>query len=354
MTSPFFSIICPIYNKRDLIYIGINYILSQSFTNYEIILVDDGSVDGSEIICEDIASKEFRIKVMHQENKGSGSARNIGIKHSVGNYICFYDIDDVVGINWLETIYKLIKDKGPDLLVYSYLEINKKIGTVIKLTFPDIECRNNNEIREIYPEILSGLKFNNGFAWNKVYKRKFLLENNIFFPTLRIQQDEVFNHKVYKYANSLITSSKVLYDYYIYDKGNTRNSYIPKRLNIYEEVKDSFLNLSQHWQLNNPKLNYYIHSRLVKNCLYNRNPKSLESRSIFRKNLFINTYLRESAIYLIEHSKGLSKIERLYLKSIINKSIFLFSIAEIANLSISSTKVIYHKFKRSIHFSIFF
>lgn len=346
MKPPFFTIIIPIYNNILFIEPSFQSLLEQSFHNFEIIFIDDGSTDGSFELLKKISENKSFINLFYQSNKGAGSARNLGIKQANGDYICFFDIDDKVNSYWLEKIYKLIIKEFPEVLVYSYNEINQKLNTRISFRFHDKFYEDNNSIKRDYVTELSGIKFNNGFVWNKAYKRDFLIKNNIKFPDLRIQQDEVFNHRVYKTVNSLLTSSEILYDYYVYDRGNTRNSYIPERLKIFQQVKESFFTLSKHWELKNRDLNYYIHSRFVKNSLYNRNPKSSESRSIFRNKLFINDSFKESARYMLEYPKGLSKIERLYLKGIINNSKFLFSIAETANLSIPKAKALYHKLKR--------
>ena len=338
---PFFSVIICIYNLSQWINRSVNFILRQDFLDYEILLIDDGSTDESASICYDLEKKYSNIRLISQNNQGVGYARNAGIKNAKGKYICFFDLDDKIHNDWLENIYKLIDNKNPDFLIYSYKELNPKLNVKNAFKFEDRIYESNTEIKTNFIDKLSGIKFNNGFVWNKVYKRDFLLSNNIQFPALRIQQDEVFNHTVYKYANSLITSSKILYDYYIYDKGNTRNTFIPDRIKIFVEVKTSFLNLTKYWQLNNSDLNFYIHSRFVKNSLYNRNPKRSESGREYRNKLFNNDSLNESAIYMLENSSGLKLLEKLYINGIIKKSHFLFSLADWASQSISKGKDFY-------------
>lgn len=338
MNNPFFSIIIPIHNTLPFIKGGISYLINQKFNNFEILIINDGSTDASLELCQKLLEKFTSVSIMEQTNRGAGIARNLGINHAKGKYICFFDIDDKVNPGWLEKIYELLIVENPDVLIYSYNEINPKLKTSTTFKFQDKSYFFNKDIRTDFVKNISGIKFNNGFVWNKVYKRDFLIKYNIKFPDLRIQQDEVFNHEVYKYATSLITSSEILYDYYIYDKGNTRNTFIPDRLKIFEKVKHSFFSLSEHWQLENADLEYYIHSRLVRNALYNRNPKSAESRSSLTRNLFQSDSLNESARFMLEKSKILPFIERLYLISIIKKSKSLFSLAEIASQSISIGK----------------
>ena len=345
MINPFFTIIIPIYNNISFISASIKSLLQQSFHDFEIILIDDGSTDGSYELCKKFLVNKSSITLLHQPNSGAGSARNLGLEHAKGEYICFFDIDDKVRSDWLENIYKLVNQRFPELIVYSYREINPALKTKTSLIFKDRFYENNDSIKETYVSELSGVKFNNGFVWNKVYRRELLINKNIKFPSLRIQQDEVFNHEVYKNANSLLTSSEILYDYYVYDKGNTRNSYIPERLKIFEEVKSSFFAIINYWQLKNSFLDLYIHSRFVRNSIYNRNPFSLKHYKSYIKNLISNYSLNESALFLLDNSKEFSRIEKLFLQAIAKKSILLFLLADFSHISVSKAKALYHKMK---------
>ncbi len=96
--NPFFSIIIPVYKAERFIDQCIKSILSQSYTNYELFLVDDGSPDSCPAVCDSWAEKDSRIKVFHQVNKGVSAARNLGINYATGDYIIFVDSDDYVDI----------------------------------------------------------------------------------------------------------------------------------------------------------------------------------------------------------------------------------------------------------------
>lgn len=349
MVEPFLSIIISVYNISGWIKKNIDLILYQSFSNYEILIINDGSSDISADFCNDLEQRNPKLRVIHQTNQGLGGARNTGVKHAKGDYICFFDLDDFVKEDWLEKIRNIIYHIQPDILVYSYREINQKYNTITELVFQDKILKSNKEIRDNYVELLSGLRFNNGFAWNKVYKREFLINNNIKFPDLRIQQDEVFNHEAYKHANSLITSSEVLYDYYIYDKGNTRSSYIPNRMEIFKKVKNSFISLANYWNLQNPDLNFYIHSRFIANSLFNRNPSNIEKFSTLRNKLFHNESLIESVFYILMNSVRLSYLEKLYFNAIIKKSRTLYALAEIYSQIRCKGGKFYHKILRVLY-----
>lgn len=322
---PIFSIIIPIYNKSIYIKKNIHQLLNQTFSNFELILINDGSNDESELLCNNFCQKDERIIVLHQDNLGTGLARNSGINLAKGEYICFVDIDDHVGVNWLQDIYKIISNNNPEVLIYSYKEINPQLNIETIFQFQNKFYNSNESIKVDYISELSGTKFNNGYVWNKVYKRNFLINNNIMFPDLKIQQDEVFNHLVYKNAETLITSSEVLYEYYVYDKGNTRNTFIPNRLKIFRNVKTSFLDLASFWNLKDTQLYDYIHLRFYRNVIFNRNNFSHKDLKKFINEIFNDEDFNDTINYISNNClNSLSPIEKLILSSINKKSVRSF------------------------------
>lgn len=102
---PIVSIIVPVYNTEQYIYECIDSILAQSFSDFELVLVDDGSTDQCPMICDFYASKDSRIKTIHQKNQGQGAARNTGVKQSKGEWICFVDSDDIIHPQMIEQLY---------------------------------------------------------------------------------------------------------------------------------------------------------------------------------------------------------------------------------------------------------
>ena len=259
---PFFSIIIPIYNVSRFLDLGLKYALNQTFKDYEVILVDDGSTDGSEVMCDGLASENAVIRAFHQTNSGSGPARNKGIEEARGEYIVFFDIDDSIEETLLQECYDdLCSNSFPDMMIFSYDSYDVKYKSLVASIFEPIKCENNNDVKRIYVDHLLGLKYHNGFVWNKVYSRTFLLKNDVKFPDLLIQQEEVFNTRVYKFLNTLYLSPKVLYHYKVYDKGNTRSQFIYNRFDIYNTVKKEFLQLNSFWDLNDPRMLKYVYNR---------------------------------------------------------------------------------------------
>ena len=259
------SIIIPIYNVRHFIGRGLQYIFCQTYKNFEIILVDDGSTDGSYEECKKWSLKDERISVFHQQNKGTGSARNLGLEKAKGEYVYFFDIDDEISDELLEYNVHIMQQKDVDMIVFGYknVETTFKSQTIISFTETEISC--NVQLRDVYiDEFVMKV---NGFPWNKFYKKSFLDNNNLRFENQRIQQDEVFNMLCYRYVQRMYISPEILYTYYIYEKGNTRSRFIPDRFDIYKSVRQHFEQLKSFWKLTDERLDNYLNGRFYNSVM---------------------------------------------------------------------------------------
>lgn len=274
----FFSVIVCVFNAAKYFSRGISCLAGQHFQAFEVILVDDGSTDETPLLCDLTAEGDSRFKVVHQQNAGPGPARNKGMEQAVGRYLCFFDIDDIVRCDWLEILYKRIVENEPQLLIYGYREIREKNKTITEVAFDELYFQTNEELRAGYLPHLSGLRCNNGFVWNKVYERDSVLSNDLRFSCCKIQQDELFNLAVYKKTDRVRVVAEVLYDYYIYEKGNIRSTFIPDRTDIFCKIRESFLDLYQCWQLDDDRFLRYVHERFIKSLLFNCN-RNLSGRA---------------------------------------------------------------------------
>ena len=262
------SVIVPIYNVRDFIDKGIGQLQNQTYRDFEIILVDDGSTDGSYEECKKWEKEDIRVKVLHQQNKGAGGARNLGVENARGKYIYFYDIDDEVSHRLLEYNVQMMEKLSVDMIVFGYKSIDVTYKAEVTVTFTEHHIENNQQLRDVYVDEFV-LKVN-GFPWNKFYRKSFLDKHNLRFEDQRIQQDEVFNLLCYKHVEKMFISSEILYDYYVYQKGNTRSRYIPDRFDIYKSVRQHFENLKAFWNLNDKRLDDYLNKRFydsVMSCM---------------------------------------------------------------------------------------
>lgn len=283
MNNPKVSVIIPIFNVQKWILNGIKYILNQDYSNFEIILVDDGSTDNSGKICDEMASSHNNITVEHTENLGSGHARNIGIDMASGEYIYFFDIDDQCSNNLISTCVQRIIEAHSDMAIFSFDMIEHGNKTSItENRVPDGVVDNFDVLKEFYIKYILTTPGGNGYVWNKFYKKDFLIKHNIRFPDLRIQQDEVFNLEIYRYTPIICSINKCLYKYYIYNRGNTRSHYIPNRFEIYTSVYQAFEELHSNWNINNKEVKARNSKRLLAgavtslryNLLHPNNPQT--------------------------------------------------------------------------------
>ena len=128
--SPLISVIVPVYNVEEYLTQCIESIINQTYTNLEIILVDDGSTDQSGKICDEYAIKDDRIQVIHKENRGVGSARNVGLDTSKGEYVSFVDSDDYVDKNYIKILLKQMLEHNVQVSICNLAITDKKNTTI--------------------------------------------------------------------------------------------------------------------------------------------------------------------------------------------------------------------------------
>ena len=152
------SIIVPIYNSEKYIERCIKSILNQTYKNFELILINDGSTDKSIDILNKYKKIDKRISIIDKKNEGVAKTRNLGIQKAKGKYVMFIDNDDFINKNYVETYYKIIKEKKLDIVIGGYERVNSK-GKVIKR----VEFKNRPFNKEMIYKICS--------PWAKIYKK---------------------------------------------------------------------------------------------------------------------------------------------------------------------------------------
>jgi len=200
------SIIVPVYNVEEYLEKCVDSIINQTYSNIEIILVDDGSKDNSGKMCDELQAKDSRIKVIHKENGGLSDARNAGLKIATGDYIGFVDSDDYIEEDMFETLYKLSKEHNSDISIVSFNEIYK--GKIIGV-------RNSKKLEklnkiEAIRELLIDTKIQS-YAWNKLFKKE--LFNNIEFPTNKNFEDIATTLLLFEKANKVVLLEEPKYNY---------------------------------------------------------------------------------------------------------------------------------------------
>lgn len=229
------SIIVPVYNVEKYLKRCIDSILLQTFKDFEIILVDDGSTDKSGSICDEYSMIDNRIKVIHKENGGLSSARNIGINLAKGKYIAFVDSDDYINERMYEILYKFIEETKADIAICNYKKVNDNISFNKKINYDEINIKKFNNIEaleQIY--LMNGPQFI--IACNKLYKREIF--KNLKYPEGRIHEDEFIAHKLLYNSNLVIYINEELYYYYIRENSIMNSNFSIKKFDAVYAYKD--------------------------------------------------------------------------------------------------------------------
>lgn len=215
--NPKVSIIVPVYNAQKYIERCIHYLIEQTLEEIEIIVVNDGSTDNSMEYVHKLANIDKRIKIINQENKLQGSARNNGLSHAKGEYIGFCDADDFVDYEYYETLYKTAKKYNSDVALAEYV----RVGT------HKFKPRLNIDLEAVYENISDKLNVckqnKNECPTNKIYRTEFLRKNHILFPEGVYCEDKLFSIKAVYYADKISTAPNVRY-YYWENPNSTVNS----------------------------------------------------------------------------------------------------------------------------------
>lgn len=223
------SVIVPIYNVEKYLNKCIESIINQSYSNLEIILVDDGSKDSSGIMCDSYILKDKRIKVIHKENGGLSDARNVGLDKAKGEYIVFIDSDDWIDEKMIEILYNIIKKNNSDISICDYfLAYNEEIQTQ-KEDIEIINLSNIEALKTIYDKDLGVCMI---VAWNKLYKRN-LFKDDIRYPYGKIHEDEFTTYKLLYKAKKISYTNQKMY-YYRQRKNSITSTFTKKRLDCLE------------------------------------------------------------------------------------------------------------------------
>ena len=235
MKQPIISVLIPMYNCRDYIRHTLDSILNQTFKDFEVVIIDDGSTDGSNDIVKEYEVKDSRIKVYRVENGGVGKARNIAISYAVGEYVVFIDHDDFVKDVFLEELYNGLIRYNADIFMcnyYQYVENDKMYYFHTKdndevIHFTGLDAYNN-----MYNPNRS---YNILFVtpWPKIIRK--ILFDNIYFPTGKSFEDSFTVYKLYLKTNKIYYVNKSLYVHRIHDNNLTYSKWTREKLHDYIE-----------------------------------------------------------------------------------------------------------------------
>lgn len=284
------SIIVPVYNTEKYIERCIKSILSQSYSDWELLLVDDGSTDNSADICLKYIEKDIRIKYFYQENRGVSSARNKGIVSSKGDYIYFLDSDDVVHENLLETVVPIMENNDYDLLYFNTESLSEDGETYWNIPVEEGAFEFSDYRQRIDFILFKYLNFNIGFAvWNKLYRADIIKSNSVLFDEgVGMGEDVGFNLKYLLYVKKIFGISQTLHQYWkrsgsIMSQDSSKtfwiNDFVIMLLNVKKQLEKSdipirFFNkiyiktMDNQYRKRNDRREYKQHVKKVKDKLW--------------------------------------------------------------------------------------
>ncbi len=233
------SVIVPVYNVEDYLEKCLDSIMNQTLKDIEIIIVNDGSPDNSQVIIDEYKKKDKRIVSIVKENGGVGSARNLGLKKASGEYIAYIDSDDWIELDMLEKMYDRAKKTDSDIIICGYKNIypSRVEDTLINdKIIMSTESRKNSRL------------FNPIGTWCKLYKRKFLLESDVLFTTDKVWYEDLsYTVKLLALTDKIDYVNLPLYNYLIRENSIMNSSKILKNLDLlisFNDIIDFFVGKS--------------------------------------------------------------------------------------------------------------
>ena len=304
-----FSVIMPVYNVEKYLKKAIDSILLQTYKNFEIILVDDASPDGSPQICDEYAENCCNIKCIHHEkNQGLSGARNTGLKYVSGEYVTFMDSDDYVDDDLLEKVKASLDENPADCVVFGvreeYFNREDKLSRVYELIYGE-EKRISSQ-KEMRDEVIKlEEKTFLGYAWNKFYKTECIFKKDLAFEKVTLIEDIVFNVHFFEDISSLNILNIAPYHYMKRIDGSLTNKFVKDYYMLHRRRVELMLTLYKDWDMctENVKTKLgnifarYIFSALQRNC-DGRSQMNGKARKEFLKSVFDDSLFNELSPFI--------------------------------------------------------
>ncbi len=240
MDNPLVSVVLPIYNVETYLHRSVASVICQTYSNLEILLIDDGSPDNCPQMCDELAATDSRIHVIHKKNAGLGMARNTGIEHATGTYICFLDSDDYIAPDAIEKCIKCLTTTNADVVQYGYYNVNRA-GQIVRTHIPNPK-KILYEGQEVLTDFLPDLMYDDptldaqNHLWmsmcGAMFRLDIMLKNNWRLVSEReIIAEDVFSlTRFYSYVHKVAILPEAFY-YYCENNASLTHSYRPDRFN---------------------------------------------------------------------------------------------------------------------------
>lgn len=212
------SVILPVYNKEKYIKEILTDLIQQTFSDFECIIIDDGSTDGSEVVCDQFAAADSRFRVVHIPNGGVSHARNTALDIALGEYIAFVDADDRIHRDYLNNLYQSIQDSNADMVICSSMKIWENSDRQEKISLPFEGLKTKDEIICNFAKVQQGNGIY-GYCWGKLLTRQ-LVGDTRFDERIRLAEDLDFYIRLYPKVSAIYFSDKPYY-YYLQEAENS-------------------------------------------------------------------------------------------------------------------------------------
>ena len=231
------SVIIPAYNVEQYLPRCLGSVLSQTYNDFEVIVVDDGSSDKTSEICDEFAALDERINVVHKQNKGVSIARNVGIEIAQGKWCCFIDSDDWIEAKYLEN-FNIEQNEDCQLIMQSFIIDNEIDSSSRKVVLPDTTfCDPSSVVNflEKYPNV------HNGFIWHRLFRLDIIKKNKIKFPLgISFAEDGWFFFDYMRHASKIQCSSSIG-NHYIIRKGSLTSKYHAYPFAVYKSLLEQYI-----------------------------------------------------------------------------------------------------------------
>lgn len=289
------SIIVPVYKAENVLERAVDSVLAQTYQDWELILINDGSPDGSGALCDQYAKDDARIRVIHKENGGVSTARNLGMAEAQGMYILFLDSDDWFEPNMAETLMTALVKEGADSAGCGHWNIQVSGEKIAEPSAVPVGVYDKAGIRTGVVNRLLGQRLGenepvlNGFIWRFLFSKSIIQANAIQFEGAYLE-DELFLMEYFSYSEKLVTVDEPLY-YYLQNPQSVTHNYLPDYMETFERFMELKVLLVEKFHLAGEDLQWENSSRwaglliAVGNEYAKSNPKSLKEKTATVKGL---------------------------------------------------------------------
>lgn len=292
------SIVIPVYNAEQYLDRCIQSVINQTYKYIEVILINDGSRDNSQLICEKYVKRDNRVQLINIQNRGPSAARNIGINISKGQFIQFIDSDDYLESNMIKVLVEEIKNNA-QWVICGYRSIHDNNYIIDRK--PSIGYFDNIAFKNEFAVLYEKLFFQ--YLWNKIYLSDIIKSNNISFnEEVKRGEDIIFNIEYLNYVNNITVIDKILYNYVRLNEQSLTRSYNKELFNDQKRIFKKILNSKNIVNKQNKNLIMMIYTQKIIYCISNifmsKNNLCIKEKREIIKEILADNQVKENLLFI--------------------------------------------------------